>query len=163
LAVAGYWLSVVCGVLLLLVAFGFVVLSPEELVYRFLSVVFLGVIPGLAAWATGWMLFWILTITASVCDLVTRLLLEIFRIPSDIFVLWFSKDVVSRCVRAIKIVVRIHGYGRERLVAAAALYFAVTVRGSIVAYRNFLMAVTFPVRLLARILIVIIQGEYSAV
>ena len=164
LAVVGYRLGLFLAALLLPVAGGFVALSTETLPNRLMSAVFLGIFP-VAACAAGWMLFWILKIASAVCDLIAAPLQLICRILADtarsgwVFFVSVIKDVVQWCVRAIKVFLHACHYGLQRVIAAAAFYSAITVRISMVAYRHFLMAITFPIRLVARILIAIIPQE----
>jgi len=164
LAGVGYRLGRFLAALLLLVAGGFVVLSTEPLSDRLMSAVLLGIF-SLAACAAGWMLLWIPRIASAVCDLIAPLLPLICRILADaarsgwVFFVWVTKDVVQWCVRAIKVFLHACHYGLQRVIAAAPFYSAITVRISMVAYRYFFMAITFPIRLVARILIAIIPQE----
>jgi len=157
LGVLSYWCGLVLAAFSLIVASAFAALTAEPLAHRLLSVVILGIFPGLAAWATGWVLLWILTSASVVCDRVVMLLQPKYQVlvattsRIGIFVARRGHGTVARFVRAIRVAPPACHYGLERIIATATFYTARTVRGLIVAYRCWLIAVTFPVRLVARI------------
>ena len=167
LGVLSYWCGLVLAAFSLIVASAFAALTAEPLAHRLLSVVILGIFPGLAAWATGWVLLWILTSASVVCDRVVMLLQPKYQVlvattsRIGIFVARRGHGTVARFVRAIRVAPPACHYGLERIIATATFYTARTVRGLIVAYRCWLIAVTFPVRLVARIVIAIIPRQIT--
>jgi len=160
--VLSYRLGLLLATLSLLLASAFAALTPEPLAFRMLSVLVLGVLPGLAAWAIGWMLLWILRTASVGCDLVVMLSEPKYRVLAATTskvtgsLAQLAQGIIARSVWTIKALPADCRYSLERLIATAKFYSVRTVRGSIVAYRHLLMAVTSPVRLVARILISII-------
>ena len=75
-----YRLGLVLATLSLLLASAFAALTPEPLAFRMLSVLVLGVLPGLAAWTIGWTLLWILRTASVGCGLVVMLLEPKYRV-----------------------------------------------------------------------------------
>ncbi len=72
------------------------------------------------------------------------------------FFAWLAKDVIRRCRVVIKICPHACHRGLQRAVAAVAFYSSIIMRLSMDAYRNLFMAITFPIRLAARILIAVL-------
>jgi len=72
------------------------------------------------------------------------------------FFAWFAKDVIRQCRSVIKICLHVCHRGLQRAVAAAAFCSSIIMRLSMDAHRNLFMAITFPIRLAARILIVVL-------
>jgi len=169
LGVLGYRLGSVLAILSVLLASAFAALTPEPLVFRMLSVLVLGVFPGLAAWTIGWMLLWILRAASIGCDLVVglvqpkcQILVETTWFISDPLVR-FAKGGVAQMIRATEAFPATSRHCLERLIATTMFYSDRTVRGFVVAYRYLFMAVTSPVRLAARILMAIIPQQISVV
>jgi hypothetical protein len=160
--VLSYRLGLLLATLSLLLASAFAALTPEPLAFRMLSVLVLGVLPGLAAWAIGWMLLWILRTASVGCDLVVMLSEPKYRVlaattsKATSSLARLAQGIIARFVWTIKALPADCRYGLERVIATAIFCSVRTVRGSIGAYRHVLMAVTSPVRLVARILISII-------
>ncbi len=169
LGALSYRLGLVLATLWVLLASAFAALTPEPLAFRMLSLLVLGVLPGLAAWTIGWMLLWILRAASIGCDLVVTLLQPKYQILVE--TTWLisnsvvrpAQGVVVQIIRATKAFPAICRYSLERLIATTMFYSVRTVRGFGVAYRYLLMAVTSPVRLAARILIAIIPQQVSVV
>jgi len=157
-----YRLGLALATLSLLLASAFAALTAEPLSYRILSVLMLGVLPGLVAWLIGWTLLWILRTASVGCDLVVMFLEPKYQVlaatilRATISLARLAEGSIARVAWRIKALPADCRYRRERIVAAAKVSSTGTVRGSIVAYRHLLMAVTSPVRLVARILISII-------
>jgi len=168
LGVGSYRLGLVLAALVLVVDGAFVALLTEPLAYRLMTLVFLGIIPAIALYVTGWMLSWIMRIICAVCDFSIMLLYPKYQILADTLVsAWhlvvcFTKYVVRRCVTTLKAFLRACHCCLRRIVAAAAAFSAITVRGSIDAYRYFFMVATFATRLAARLLIAVLPQEFSA-
>jgi hypothetical protein len=72
------------------------------------------------------------------------------------FFAWFAKDVNRRCRSVIKICPHACHRGLQRVVATVAFCSSIIMRLCIDAHRNLFMAITFPIRLAARILIVVL-------
>jgi len=68
----------------------------------------------------------------------------------------FAKDVIRRCRSVIKICPHACHRGFQRVVAAVAFRSSIIMRLSLDTRRNLFMAITFPIRLAARILIVVL-------
>ena len=153
-----YRLGLVLATLSLLLASAFAALTPEPLAFRMLSVLVLGVLPGLAAWTIGWTLLWILRTASVGCDLVVMLLEPKYRVIARVTISLarLAQGIIVRFVWTIKALPADCRYSLERVIATAKFYSVRTMRGSIVAYQHLLMVVTSPVRLVARILISII-------
>jgi hypothetical protein len=157
-----YRLGLVLATLSLLLASAFAALTPEPLAFRMLSVLVLGVLPGLAAWTIGWTLLWILRTASVGCDLVVMLLEPKYRVIAattsrvTISLARLAQGIIVRFVWTIKALPADCRYSLERVIATAKFYSVRTVRGFILAYQHLLMVVTSPVRLVARILISII-------
>ena len=160
--VLSYRLGLVLATLSLLLASAFAALTPEPLAFRMLSVLVLGVLPGLAAWAIGLTMLWILSTASVGCDFVVMLSEPKYLVLAatiskvTISLARLAQDIIARFVWTIKALPADCRYSLERLIATTKFYFVRTVRGSIAAYRHLIMAVTSPVRLVARILISII-------
>lgn len=160
--VLSYRLGLVLATLSVLLASAFAALTPEPLALRMLSVLVLGVLPGLAAWTIGWMLLWLLRTASIGCDLVVMLSEPKYRVLAamtsrvTISLARLAQRIIARLIWTIKALPADCRYSLERVIATARYYSARTVRGSIVAYRLLLKAVTSPVRLVARILISVI-------
>ena len=154
-----YRLGLVLATLSVLLASAFAALTPEPLALRMLSVLVLGVLPGLAAWTIGWTLLWILRTASVGCDLVVMLSEPKYRVMAamtsrvTISLARLAQGIIVRFVWTIKALPADCRYSLERVIATAKFYSVRTMRGSIVAYQLLLMAVTSPVRLVARILI----------
>lgn len=163
--VLSYWVGLVLATLSVVVASAFAALITEPLAYRLLSVVILGILPGLAAWAVGWILLRILRIASVVCDLVVTLLQPKYRAlvatisRITILVGRLTQGVMAHFGPAVKAIAAGRWYSRDGVIAAAIFYSVRTVRDSIVAYRYLLMAVTSPIRFGARILITLIPQQ----
>jgi hypothetical protein len=165
LGIVSYWLGLVLAVLSLLVSMGFIAVSTEALAYRLMSVVFLGIFPAITAWAAGWALLRILRIASEICDLIAEPLYRVYLILTetalsvrDCFV-WLTKDVMPQYVRTIAIFLRACHCGMRRFIAGTAFYFKIILRISMIAYRYFLMVITFPIRLVAQVLIATIPQQ----
>ncbi len=160
--VLSYRLGLVLATLSVLLASAFAALTPEPLALRMLSVLVLGVWPGLAAWTIGWMLLWLLRTASVGCDLVVMLSEPKYQVLAamtsrvTISLARLAQRIIARFVWTIKALPADCRYSLERVIATAEFYSVRTMRGSIVAYRLLLMAVTSPVRLIARILISVI-------
>lgn len=160
--VLSYRLGLVLATLSVLLASAFAALTPEPLALRMLSVLVLGVWPGLAAWTIGWMLLWLLRTASVGCDLVVMLSEPKYQVLAamtsrvTISLARLAQRIIARFVWTIKALPADCRYSLERVIATAKFYSVRTMRGSIVAYRLLLMAVTSPVRLIARILISVI-------
>lgn len=160
--VLSYRLGLVLATLSVLLAGAFAALTDEPLSHRMLSVLMLGVLPGLVAWMIGWTLLWILRTASVGCDIVVMFLepkyrvLTATRLRATISLARLAQGIIARFVWRIKALPEDCRYSLERIMATAKFYSVRTVRSSIVAYRHLLMAVTSPVRLVARILISII-------
>jgi hypothetical protein len=167
--VLSYRLGLVLATLSALLASAFAALTPEPLAVRMLSVLVLGVLPGLAAWTIGWMLLWILRTASVGCDLVVMLSEPKYRVLAattsklTISLARRAQGIIARFVWTIKALPANCRYSLERVIVTAMFYSVRTVRGFVVAYRYLLMAVTSPVRLVARILIAIIPQPVSVV
>jgi hypothetical protein len=137
LGVGSYRLSLVLAALVLVVDGAFVALLTEPLAYRLMTLVFLGIIPAIALYVTGWMLSWIMRIIYAVCDFSIMLLYPKYRILADTLasawhlVVYFTKYVVRRCVTTLKAFLRACQCCLRRMAAATAVFSAITVRGSI--------------------------------
>jgi len=168
LGVVSYRLGLVLAALVLVGAVAFAVLLSELLVYRVMTLVFLGIIPAVAVYATGWMLFWIMGIAGTVCDFSITLLYPKYRILADTtanvcnFLICFTRDAVRWSNTAFKVFLHACYCGLRQIIAAAALCSAVIVRVVMDACRYFFMVITFAVRLVARILIAVLPQEFSA-
>ncbi len=165
LGVLSYWLGLTVAAVGLLVACGFAALTAEPIWYRLLTVIFLGIFPSLVAYATGWILYCMLTLASAICDLIAALLQVIYLILLEntmkvwMVSVWFAKEVIPQYVTAIHAFFHACYRSLKRVIATAALYYARTRRGVIAAYAHGLIAVTFPIRLVARVLITLIpQG-----
>jgi len=165
LGVLSYWLGLTVAAVALLVAGGFAALTAEPIWRRLLTVIFLGIFPSLVAYATGWILYCMLTFASAICDLTTALSQVIYLIVSEntikvwMFSVWFAKDVIPRYVTAIHAFFYACHRSLKRVIATAAFSYARTKRSVIVAYAHGLFAVTFPIRLVARVLITIIPQK----
>jgi len=165
--VLSYRLGLLLATLSLLLASAFAALTPEPLAFRMLSVLVLGVLPGLAAWAIGWMLLWILRTASVGCDLVVMLSEPKYRVlaattsKATSSLARLAQGIIARFVWTIKALPADCRYGLERVIATAIFCSVRTVRSSIGAYRHVLMAVTSPVRLIARILISVIRQRVT--
>ncbi len=160
--VLSYRLGLVLATLSVLLASAFAALTAEPLAFRMLSLLMLGVLPGLAAWTIGLTMLWILRTASVGCDFVVTLSEPKYLVLAatisrvTISLARLAQDIIARFVWTIKALPADCRCSLERLIAKAKFYSVRTVRGSIVAYRYLLMAVTSPVRLVARILISII-------
>jgi len=160
--VLSYRLGLVLATLSVLLASAFAALTAEPLSYCMLSVLILGVLPGLAAWTIGWTLLWILRTASVGCDLVVMLSEPKYRVLAattskvTISLARLAQRIIARFVWTAKALPADCRYSLERVIATAKFYSVRTMRDSIVAYRLLLMAVTSPVRLIARILISVI-------
>ena len=160
--VLSYRLGLVLATLSVLLASAFAALTPEPLALRMLSVLVLGVLPGLAAWTIGWMLLWLLRTASVGCDLVVMLSEPKYQVLAamtsrvTISLARLAQRIIVRFVWTIRALPADCRYSLERVIATAKFYSVRTMRGSIVAYRHLLMVVTSPVRLIARILISVI-------
>jgi len=168
LGVVSFRLGLVLAALVLVGAVAFAVLLSEPLVYRVMTLVFLGIIPAIVACAAGWTLSWIMRITGIVCDFSITLLYPKYRIVADIianvcnFLICFTRDAVRWSDTAFKVFLHAWHCGLRQIIAAAALCSAVIVRVVMDACRYFFMVITFAVRLVARILIAVLPQEFSA-
>lgn len=154
LAVAFYRLGLALAVLSLLAAASVVAAIPEPLGHRLVSVVFFGGIPSLAAWLGGWLIYLILNYASAACDDY----ISPIKTASGQFLL---ANALHRCVGAIKISVQTCCRGIQW--TAAAPPSANLVYKILISYKHFFMAVTFPIRLIARICIAILPHEFSSV
>jgi hypothetical protein len=165
--VLSYRLGLVLATLSVLLASAFAALTPEPLALRVLSVLVLGVWPGLAAWTIGWMLLWLLRTASVGCDLVVMLSEPKYQVLAamtsrvTISLARLAQRIIARIVWTIKALPADCRYSLERVSATANFYSVRTMRGSIVAYRLLFMAVTSPVRLIARILISVIPQRVT--
>jgi hypothetical protein len=165
LAVAFYRLGLVLAVLSLLAAASVVVAIPEPLEHRLMSVVFFGGIPSLAAWLGGWLVYLILNYASAACDDY----ISPIKTASGQFLLanaggtrlFNGWNALHRCVGVIKISVQTCCRGIQ-WTAAAAPPSASLVYKILISYKHFFMAVTFPIRLVARICIAILPHEFSS-
>ena len=161
LAVAFYRLGLALAVLSLLAAASVVAAIPEPLEHRLVSVVFFGGIPSLAAWLGGWLVYLILNYASAACDDY----ISPIKTASGQFLLpnaGGARVFLHRCVGAIKISVQTCCRGIQ-WTAAAAPPSANLVFKILTSYKYFFMAVTFPIRLVARICIAILPHEFSSV
>jgi hypothetical protein len=133
-----------------------------------MTLAFLGIIPAVAVYATGWMLSRIMKIAATVCDFSITLLYPKYRILADTmvnvcnFLICFTRDAARWSDAAFRVFLHACHRGLRRIIAAAALCSAVTVRVVIDACRYFFMVITFAIRLVARLLIAVLPQEFSA-
>lgn len=168
LGVVSYRLGLVLAALVLVGAVAFAVLLSEPLVYRVLTLVFLGIIPAVAVYATGWMLSWVMRIACIVCDFSITLLYPKYRILADSitnvgdFLICFTRDAVRWFGTVFKVLLHACYCGLRQIIAAAALCSAIIVRVVIDVCRYFFMVITFVIRLVARFLIAVLPHEFSA-
>ena len=165
LAVAFYRLGLALAVLSLMAAASVVAAIPEPLGHRLVSVVFFGGIPSLAAWLGGWLVYLILNYASAACDDY----ISPIKTASGQFLLanaggtrvFNGWNALHRCVGAIKISVQTCCRGIQ-WTAAAAPPSANLMCKILISYKHFFMAVTFPIRLVARICIAILPHEFSS-
>jgi hypothetical protein len=166
-----YWLALVFAALFLLAASAFSTLSSEPLWLRLMTLVFLGFLPALAFYLIGWLTSWTLKVASAIYELVAPFFRRTFRVVTNTALLawrvlvWLAMDIlpwwlgnVMAFLRACRLALQWAGrvtafYGR-----AAARLFARACRYSSVAGRACIMGATFPVRLVARILIRLIPS-----
>jgi hypothetical protein len=166
LAVAFYRLGLALAVLSLMAAASVVAAIPEPLGHRLVSVVFFGGIPSLAALVGGWLVYLILNYASAACDDY----IPPIKTASGQFLLanaggtrvlngW---DALHRCVGAIKRSVQTCCRGIQWTAPTGAPPSANLVCKILISNKYFFMAVTFPIRLVARICIAILPHEFSS-
>ncbi len=161
-------LGLVLAALALAVALAFVALLNEPLPYRLMSLVFIGIIPAVAVYATGWMLSWTAIIICAVCDFSITLLYPKYRMLAHTmagvwnFLVCFVTDAVQWTITAFKVFLYAYHCILRQIVAAAALCTAIIVRVAMGAGSYFFMGITFAIRLVARILIAVLPQKFSA-
>ncbi len=69
------------------------------------------------------------------------------------FFAWFASDIIRQCRSVFQICRQVCHRGLHQAVAAASFWFSIITNLFMEAYRNLFMAITFPIRLVARILI----------
>ena len=158
LAVAFHWLGLALAVLSLM-AVASIVAIPESFGHRLVSVVFFGGIPSLAAWLGGWLVYLILNYASAACDDYTFLIKLANAGDTREFNGW---SALHRCLGAIKTSVQTCCRGMQCTAAAAAPRSANLVCKILVSYKYFFTAVTFPIRLVARICSAILPHEFSS-
>jgi hypothetical protein len=145
----------------LFVAGAFAVLSPESFIIRLLTFVFLGIVPALLTFLIGCLTYLALKGASAICDplvaLTSRVLINIALIswrllgrPAIKLLGRWGRALASELVLAFR--------------SAAVLLLYAAQRFSRAAWRTFVFGVTFPVRLVARLLIRLIPStDYRGV
>jgi len=157
LGVVSYRLGLFLATLSVLMASGIAALPNEP--NRLLSLIFVGIIPALAVLATWWTLYWVLRLAGAVCKLAAPLLYSFLAYTAHSvwdLIARFAMAVIRRCLGEFDDFSHVCRCGLQRTMVEVAFCSALIMRLSIVAYRNLFMAITFPIRLAARILIAVL-------